>query len=243
MLVWPFAPAALVLRSWRKVLAVGIPVALSNAAFPLALAVVIGIVARFGPDAVAGFGVGARMEAFGFAVVFALTLGLGPFIGQNVGAGLLDRVRSGVAVCQWLVIGWGVFVFILFFLLAHPIARLFTADPAVAAVAARYLQIVPFTFALRGLHQIAWSSFNVLEHAERSFLLELLHTFVLLVPLAYGGSLVLKTTGVLLAMMTANGISGIVGRLWLGRTINALAPAAVPIENAHAKGGPSHVRP
>jgi Na+-driven multidrug efflux pump len=50
-------------RSWRDILHVGIPAAGTNAIVPLGAVIVTAMIARYGPDAVAGFGVASRIES------------------------------------------------------------------------------------------------------------------------------------------------------------------------------------
>ena len=47
-------------RSWKDVLHVGVPAAGTNVIVPVGAAVVTAMIARYGPDAVAGFGVASR---------------------------------------------------------------------------------------------------------------------------------------------------------------------------------------
>ena len=54
---------------------------------PFAAAIMTALIAGFGAEAVAGFGVGARIETICLMVVFALSATLPMFIGQNLGAG------------------------------------------------------------------------------------------------------------------------------------------------------------
>jgi len=48
-------------KSWREILHVGIPAAGTNAIVPIGTAVIIAMIARYGPEAVAGFGVASRI--------------------------------------------------------------------------------------------------------------------------------------------------------------------------------------
>ena len=46
------------------------------------------------PAAVAGFGVASRIESLVMIVIFAVSSSVTPFVGQNYGAGRLERVRK-----------------------------------------------------------------------------------------------------------------------------------------------------
>ncbi len=48
-------------KSWIAILHVGLPAAGTNAIIPIAVAFITAMIARYGPDAVAGFGVASRI--------------------------------------------------------------------------------------------------------------------------------------------------------------------------------------
>ena len=100
LLASPWHGAGSLLRSWKTLLGTGLPVAVSNAIIPIALGIVTRIVTQFGEEAVAGFGVASRVEGFGLAVVFALSTGISPFVGQNFGAGRIDRIARGISLAR-----------------------------------------------------------------------------------------------------------------------------------------------
>ena len=60
------------LRSWKKILHVGLPSALSNTIVPLSAAVITWIVSAHGKEAVASFGVATRIE--GMAILNFISL-------------------------------------------------------------------------------------------------------------------------------------------------------------------------
>jgi len=60
--------------------------AVSRLLIPVTMAVIMRLVAGFGPAAVAAFGVAAKIEMFVFVLIMALATALIPFVGQNWGA-------------------------------------------------------------------------------------------------------------------------------------------------------------
>jgi len=64
LIVNPLAHKHELLESWKTVLVIGMPVAISNMIIPAATGVITAIVTRFGTEAVAGFGVGTRTKPF-----------------------------------------------------------------------------------------------------------------------------------------------------------------------------------
>jgi len=83
-------------QSTSELLDVAIPAVLANSIVPITAAILTSIVAFLGTDAVAGYGVGARIEAVMLIMVYALSSTLPMFIGQNLGAQRQDRVRQAI---------------------------------------------------------------------------------------------------------------------------------------------------
>ena len=71
----------------------------------------------YGPVHMAGFSAAGKIQNI-FATVFtAFGATIATYVGQNRGAGKMDRVKQGVRYTQMMVLGWSVFVmFLMFFL-------------------------------------------------------------------------------------------------------------------------------
>ena len=83
-------------QSISELLSIAIPAVLANSIVPITAAILTKIVAFLGTDAVAGYGVGTRIEAIMLILVFALSSTLPMFIGQNLGAQKNDRVLQAI---------------------------------------------------------------------------------------------------------------------------------------------------
>ncbi len=119
-------PARL-LRDLRPLSLIAVPAILTQVATPVGQAFVTRTMAPFGEDAVAGMAIVGRIAPVAFGVIFALSGAVGPIIGQNLGAGRMDRVRRAfldAVLFTALVIGA---VAAVLFLLRGPIAELFGA--------------------------------------------------------------------------------------------------------------------
>ena len=78
-------------------LQIGIPAMITNAIIPVSSAIVVAIIATYGVDAVAGFGIAARIEPMALIPFYALSAVTSPFFGQNIGAQGFDRLLRGAA--------------------------------------------------------------------------------------------------------------------------------------------------
>jgi Na+-driven multidrug efflux pump len=136
-------PMAELRDCWRSIAVVALPAAMSNVINPLGYGILTAIVARFGADAVAGFGVATRIEALALVPIYALSVGIAPIAGQNWGAGKGERIRLALLQCFAAGTVWSVLLALSFWLFGAEIVGLFNPDPEIVRVAAGYLDIGP----------------------------------------------------------------------------------------------------
>ena len=141
------SPSWPMFRDILRVGGVAVFFSLQNAIAVVALSAVIG---GFGAVAVAGYGIGARLEMLQIPIVFGIGAALVPMVGMNVGAGQISRARQ-IAFLGALLAGaiTGV-IGVVFALVPHGWSGLYTADPALREATALYLQRVGPTFGLFG---------------------------------------------------------------------------------------------
>jgi len=138
-------------RLFWEILRVGAPGSVNTILTNLTVVLLTGMVGRFGASALAGYGMGARLEYLLIPLVFGLGSGLVTMVGTNVGAGQRARaekiawVGAGLAACVTAGVG------LLVALFPHSWIGLFSQDPAVVAVGTRYLQIVGPAYGFFGL--------------------------------------------------------------------------------------------
>ena len=132
-------------RLFREILRVGAISMLSALQTVLTAVIITGFVGRYGTAALAGYGVGLRLELLQIPLVFAIGQALVVLVGTHIGAGRPERARqiawigAGFAASISLAIGITVSLF--------PLAwvGLFSADPAVLESGSSYLRTVaPF---------------------------------------------------------------------------------------------------
>ncbi len=116
-----------VMADMGPIWAIAVPAILTQVATPVGQAFVTRATSGYGEAAVAGMAIAGRLTPVAFGVIFALSGAMGPIIGQNFGAGRLDRVRRAFLdglIFTALVI---VLVSALLFVLRGPIADAFQA--------------------------------------------------------------------------------------------------------------------
>lgn len=194
--------------SWRPILIVALPAAAANLSVPVSMAVITHLASRFGPGAVAAVGSGIRLENMALMVVLALAAAVIPFIGQNFGAGRFDRVRGGYFFSARFSIFYGLGIWALFIVLAHPIARLFSDDAEVIEYFVWFMRIMPGGYPLLGIGHVTIAAFNSINRPFHAAMINLVRMFFLAVPLAYLGAWLFSVPGIFGGMALANIISG-----------------------------------
>src|SRR5262245_2387807 len=185
------------------ILRVGAVAALVTVQTNLTIAIATGLVGRFGPAAIAGYGTGSRVEYLLIPLVFGLGGPLVAMVGTNIGAGQRDRaVRAawiGAAIATSLteMIGLGA--------AAAPRAwlALFDTDPAMLDAGARYLHMVGPLYGLFGLGMALYFA----SQGAGRLLWPLLANLTRLVIAAGGGWLALRWSGNLSHVFLALGVA------------------------------------
>lgn len=209
MVTFELPRASDVLRSWRAVLHVGGPSTVTQLMQPLGAGAITRLVAEFGPDAVAGYAVGARIDALALVGVFALSAVSSPFVGQNLGAGRTDRIAAGLRFLVLACLGWGIAMLVLLLGFSAPISRAFSAEPSVLEASTTYLRVLPLSYGLLGIATVVGSVLNPLG---RPFLSTGLAAFRFGLGLtgAFIGMSLGGLTGMFVGLATGFGVSGAV---------------------------------
>lgn len=214
MLTWPeFKSAA------SGVLTIGLPAAGANMLTPVAAGVLTAIVASYGAEAVAAWGVGSRLESLASIVVLALSMSLPPFISQNFGAKQTQRIFSSYKMAIRFVLIWQLVVFGLLFVSAPYIAQIFADEPNVIQIITLFLVIVPLGYGLQGVIILTNSSFNAMHLPMAALWLSIFRLFVCYVPLAALGSYLYGLQGLFWGCVVANLIAAAVSYFWFNRAL------------------------
>ena len=201
-------PLKELIDSVKQIFYIGIPSAVSRLLIPVTIAVIMRLVAGFGPVAVAAFGVAVKIEMFVFVLIMALTTALVPFVGQNWGAKNFSRVKDAVKKANAFSLWWGLSSFVVFLLLAIPLGYVFGKDIEVAKYITRYLWIMPISYGLLGCAFLVTSALNAMNKPLLAIGLNLVRMLVLYIPLAVIGSKLAGLTGLFVGLCLANLAAG-----------------------------------
>ena len=146
-----FAGALLTGARFGEILRVGSVAMLSPLLSVTTILVLTALVARFGPEALAGYGIGVRFEFLLIPIAFSIGVACVPMVGTAIGARDVVRARriawtaGSLAAVVLAILG------ILVVLMPGIWVDMFTTNPAVKAAAYGYLRIAGFGFAFFGL--------------------------------------------------------------------------------------------
>lgn len=208
-------------QSWKDVLHVGIPAAGTNVIVPVGAVIVTAMIANYGPEAVAGFGVASRIESVALTIFYALSAIIGPFVGQNFSAGNKDRILRALRQCMWFCVLSGLAMAAGLAAIADFLPTLFSSNADVTSVASLFLWVAPIGYGTYGMVMVMNASFNGLGHPMPAVYISVGRIVLLYLPMAFVGMHYFDAAGIFGAYALANIISGIVSYQWAKRTVRA----------------------
>ena len=136
------------LRSLREIVYFGLPSGVQNSVIAFANLVVQSSINSFGKEAMAGCGSYSKIEGFAFLPITCFAQSLATFVGQNLGAGKLDRVKKGVhfgVLCSTIC---AELIGVLSWILAPQLIGLFNKAPLVVDFGVRHMRTICLFYCL-----------------------------------------------------------------------------------------------
>ena len=208
--------------SIKQLLEIAIPAVLANAIVPITAAVLTTLVAKFGVDAVAGYGVGTRLEAVSLMIVYALSSTLPMFIGQNLGAKKLDRVYRAIQIAFRFVLVLQLAIYVVLLFSAGLIAGLFSNEQSVIETITLYLWIVPISYGLSGVVVLVNVSMNVLGRPRLALYINIVRLTIFYFPLAYLGAHYFGLKGLFVGIAVGNCGAFLIAVVLLNKTMKQM---------------------
>ena len=123
-------------KLFAEIIRIGLPSGLQMSLVALGAMFVLSKVNSFGKAFTAGFNVGNKLDTLAFLPTQSMAAAVISFVGQNMGAGQVDRAKRGTLISVGLAIGWTVFSSVLVVLFCDPLSRIFSPNSTVIAVSA-----------------------------------------------------------------------------------------------------------
>jgi putative MATE family efflux protein len=199
--------------SCKRLLFIALPAGLTSAVNPFVSTIIVSLLAKVGPEAVAAYGIALRVEAFAFILLMALAVGMSPIIGQNFGARNFERVHETLRKAIGFSVIWCVGVSILLVLCAEPIASIFSDDPTVIYYTILAFTIIGPSYLFNSLVN-GWSSaFNAMGKPQMSVMMTVIKMILLLIPAVMIGAQ-FAVVGIFWAIALVNIVTGLGFHFW-----------------------------
>jgi len=131
-------------KLFREIMRIGLPSGLHMSLVALGSMVVMSKINSYGYDFTAAYNVGSKLDSMAFLPIQSLASAVVAFVGQNMGAKRMDRVRQGVRITLAASVVWAIFMLVLI-PLGPALMGFFSDTPAVIEAGARYLTcLMPF---------------------------------------------------------------------------------------------------
>jgi putative MATE family efflux protein len=213
-------------RAYLELFRQGFPSSLNMMTVGIGIFVITWFVARFGRDAVAGYGIATRIEQIALLPIMGLNVATLALVAQNSGAGNLARVVETVGKALKagiLLMGFGTAAVFSF---ARPLMGLFTKDPAVVDVGVSYLRIEAFVLIA---YVILYTCVSVLQGLKRPafpLAIGLLRQIIVPLPVFYLLSVTLGwgLHGIWWGILAVTWGAAAIALLFVGRSMSRLNP-------------------
>ncbi|MDO5845300.1 MAG: MATE family efflux transporter [Methanocorpusculum sp.] len=138
---WTFEP-----RLIRDIVVIAIPSAVQSGIRSCAFLGMTSIIAIFRTAAIAAYGICVRLDMLGFIIVMGLCTGVAVMVGQNLGAGKVERAEKATryAVIANVVLMMGVAA--VYLLCAPALLGFFGATAESLTIGISFMQIVPLSY-------------------------------------------------------------------------------------------------
>lgn len=138
---WTFEPQLI-----KGIVRVMIPSAVQSGVRSFAFLGMTAIVALYGTAAVAAYGICQRLDMLGLVFVMGLCTGVAVMVGQNLGAGKVERAEKAVRIAMIVNASFMAMVGILYLLSAEHLLAFFGATGTSLANGILFMQIVPASY-------------------------------------------------------------------------------------------------
>jgi len=131
---------------FKKSLKIGLPTGFQQTFVAVGFLALYRIVNMFGTSTIAAYSIAVRIDSFAAMPAMNFSSALATFVGQNIGAGKMERVHKGLKATLLMANLVAVAISVLALLFAKPLMEVFTKDQQVVEIGKHYLLIVPLFY-------------------------------------------------------------------------------------------------
>jgi len=168
-----------------QVLKLGVPTGASQAIFAIAMMITQPLVNSFGAMFIAVNVIVMRIDGFVVMPIFSFGNAMTVFTGQNVGAGKMDRVNTGVKQCLKMMLGTSAVMVTVVLILGRFIARAFTDTPEIIELTMRMLWILALGYIAFSVANVLWGVVRGAGDAISPLWASIFNSVIIRLPTAY----------------------------------------------------------
>lgn len=178
------------LKLVRLALAIGLPASIDQGGRTFGSLLLMSLTALFGTVTLAAYGVATRPLFFWFAPMVGLSIATAAVVGQNIGAGRMDRAEEAARVSGWLAFIAFSAIGLLHLPFLRPLMELLApGEDAVVDEAVRFATIV-FPFAgVMAVTQALTGVFRGAGNTKQAMAISLVMQYAFQIPFAWGAAL------------------------------------------------------
>ena len=133
-------------RMLQRIVRIGIPAGMQSVMYNISNVIIQAGVNTLGTDNVTAWATYGKVDGLYWMMINALGISATTFVGQNFGAGRLDRVRKGAGACMVIGVRLTASVGVVLYNGGHLLVELFTTDQQVQAISMDLLHFMVPTF-------------------------------------------------------------------------------------------------
>ena len=214
---------AIIKQNISPIMQIALPAIATQLATPFAIAYLTRVSSTYGNDAVAAVAIINRFIVVAFGIIFSLSGAVGPIVGQNFGAGRLDRVKQTLSDAMLFSAAYTITVSAALYLVSNHIPGWFNATPEAAELIVFYYQFIAISWAFAGAQFVAMAAFNNLGKPHWSMWFNWGKATIGTIPLLHLGVYLGDAKGMLLGMGAVNIIFGLAAGITSFALVKALS--------------------
>jgi len=204
----------------KRIFKLALPASFGQSTRALGMMVMTFLVTSFGTLTLAAYGIGGRILSFIIIPALGISMATTTLVGQNIGAGKIDRAEKITKLSALLGFVFLTFVGIIIFFLAEKLAAVFIpGELDTIKSSALFIRIMSLTFGFIGIQMALSGAFRASGNTAISMILSVISLWILRFPLAYilSNHTGLLEVGIWIAFPVANVSAAIIAMIWFAQ--------------------------
>ncbi len=210
-------------RYFKRILATGIPSALSAGLACVSNMVLNQLATGFGDIELAAIGIVKKIDMLPLNVGMGLCQGMIPLVGYNYAAGNHQRMKKVISTCRIAGMSFAALCIVIFELFSGPIVSLFIEEARTLALGTRFLRICCLATPLMFYNILSTFSIQAMGKGKESLILSACRQGLVNIPLLFLMSHFFGMLGIAWTQLCADSLTMIVSTVLIHRVYRSLS--------------------